>query len=154
TSQDNTARLWHVASGEAIGDPLQHMDQVNAAAFTPDGRTVITASDDATARYWDTATGKPVMGDRSTQEILWYLRQASFRHHAGALLATCSGPLNAFPLLAASRNNWFAPNHVFRPPTPFHLHVSHGDSSMSLRREQVRPRQLSRMKGLPNTEIW
>ena len=29
------------------------------AALSPDGRRVITASDDKTARVWDTATGEP-----------------------------------------------------------------------------------------------
>jgi WD40 repeat protein len=29
-------------------------------AFSPDGQTVLTSSHDATARFWDAATGKPV----------------------------------------------------------------------------------------------
>ena len=33
---------------------------MNAVAYSPDGKTVATASADGTARLWDTATGKPV----------------------------------------------------------------------------------------------
>jgi WD40 repeat protein len=38
----------------------RHNDRVNAVAFSPDGRTILTGSDDKTARLWRTDTGKPV----------------------------------------------------------------------------------------------
>ena len=33
---------------------------VNSAAFSPDGKRIVTASADKTARLWDTETGKPI----------------------------------------------------------------------------------------------
>ena len=39
---------------------LSHESPVDAAAFSPDGKTVLTGGDDRTARLWDTATGKPI----------------------------------------------------------------------------------------------
>jgi WD40 repeat protein len=33
---------------------------VNAAAFSPDGLRIVTASNDWTARIWDAATGQPI----------------------------------------------------------------------------------------------
>ena len=32
-----------------------HQDNVNSAAFSPDGRRIVTASKDGTARLWDAA---------------------------------------------------------------------------------------------------
>jgi WD40 repeat protein len=35
-----------------------HTSRVSQASFAPDGKTVVTSSDDRTARLWDAATGK------------------------------------------------------------------------------------------------
>jgi non-specific serine/threonine protein kinase/serine/threonine-protein kinase len=45
-----------------LGPPLQHQYFVRFAArwFSPDGRTLVAASRDNTARVWDAATGKPL----------------------------------------------------------------------------------------------
>jgi WD40 repeat protein len=39
---------------------LQHEDRVNDANFSADGRFIVTASDDKTARIWDAKTGQAV----------------------------------------------------------------------------------------------
>lgn len=76
---DNTARVWEVPekreSGDAERDEQQgkaqaldsplwvlsgHRGPVRSAAFSPDGRFVLTASDDRTARVWDVKTGREV----------------------------------------------------------------------------------------------
>src|SRR5450756_128800 len=45
-SDDNTARLWDVASGRELRQLTGHTDPVYYVAFSPDGRTVLTASAD------------------------------------------------------------------------------------------------------------
>ena len=35
-------------------------DAVSSAAFSPDGKRIVTASADKTARLWDAETGKPI----------------------------------------------------------------------------------------------
>jgi WD40 repeat protein len=39
---------------------LGHRDWVNKAAYSPDGRRIVTASNDGTARVWDARTGRPI----------------------------------------------------------------------------------------------
>jgi hypothetical protein len=50
---DKTARVWDTESGQPITPPLKHEGTVWHAAFSPDGRRAVTASEDHTARIWD-----------------------------------------------------------------------------------------------------
>src|SRR5215469_15989924 len=68
-SQDKSAQVWDLATGRRIAKIAQknaddydggHSDEVNDAEFTPDGKRLITASKDKSARVWDVATGKLV----------------------------------------------------------------------------------------------
>jgi WD40 repeat protein/tetratricopeptide (TPR) repeat protein len=54
------ARVWDAATGKPVTPPLRHKDGVICAAFSPDGRRVVTGSQDHSARIWDTATGRPL----------------------------------------------------------------------------------------------
>jgi WD40 repeat protein len=68
-SLDKTARLWDIASGKQIGEPMKHEAVVTSAQFSPDGQRVVTASGDNTARLWDAATGKQI-GEPMTHEAV------------------------------------------------------------------------------------
>ena len=57
---------------------LPHQDRISALAFSPDGRTILTATGDRTARLWDTATGEPI--------------SPVLRHREGRVLAVAFSP--------------------------------------------------------------
>ena len=55
--EDQTARLWDVATGKLLATLKGHTNIVNSMAFSPDGRKVATGSDDETVKFgtWEPA---------------------------------------------------------------------------------------------------
>ena len=56
-----TAKLWDAARGRELLTFKGHSDQVLWAAFSPDGRRVVTGSLDGTAKLWDAASGRDLL---------------------------------------------------------------------------------------------
>jgi WD40 repeat protein len=52
------AHVWDVATGQPVGPPLRHAAAVSAVAFSPDGKHLLTGSQDGVARLWDAVTGQ------------------------------------------------------------------------------------------------
>jgi WD40 repeat protein len=71
SSDDETIRLWDVATGQTVGKPLQgHSGPVNSVAFSPDSKLLASGGSGKTIRLWDVVTGqavgKPLEGHSSS----------------------------------------------------------------------------------------
>jgi WD40 repeat protein len=53
---DKAARLWEVATGRPVGEPMMHPDGLTVGLFSPDGRTVLTGCENA--HFWEVPTGR------------------------------------------------------------------------------------------------
>ena len=83
-SADHSAKLWdavplsrwianRMTSGKLMAS-FDHQNEVNNAAFSPDGTRILTASADHTAKLWDAASGKLLASFNHSDEVL----QAAF----------------------------------------------------------------------------
>ncbi|HZT43228.1 MAG TPA: AAA-like domain-containing protein [Chthonomonadaceae bacterium] len=57
---DAEAQVWDAATGRAVTPALRHRAMVYDARFSPDGRRVVTCSDDGTAQIWNAITGQRI----------------------------------------------------------------------------------------------
>jgi WD40 repeat protein len=79
--------LWDVARGGRIATLNGHTSGISRVSFSPDGRRILTAAEDETARLWDGRTGAPlaVIGSHTGD-----VTSASFSPD-GRFIATTSG---------------------------------------------------------------
>jgi WD40 repeat protein/energy-coupling factor transporter ATP-binding protein EcfA2 len=65
TCIEGEIRLWNISTRQMIGQPLSgHKDEITSVAFSPDGKTLASASGqaDGTIKLWDVATRQPSGG--------------------------------------------------------------------------------------------
>ena len=79
-SDDDTARLWNVASGKEIIDPIELNSPVWAVEFSPDGKTIVIGCEDSTVQSWELAISgtKASLHDHFVLQVsngpIWWLR--------------------------------------------------------------------------------
>ena len=64
-------RMLDVASDKHISDIAGHKDIIYAWAFSPDSKTLATASKDMTIQLWEVATGKQIISLRTNTNITY-----------------------------------------------------------------------------------
>src|SRR5262249_45207238 len=62
---DGLVRFHDATTGRQLGAPLRHQETVRAMVVSPDGRSVLTASWDRTARLWALARSAWGLADHS-----------------------------------------------------------------------------------------
>ena len=72
---DGTARIWDAATGQELLQLRGHTGTVFWAAYSPDGKTIVTGGQDQTARVWDAATGEQL---RQLTGHTGYVRSAAY----------------------------------------------------------------------------
>ena len=67
--QDNSVRLWDIATSQEIRRFEGHTDAVTAVAFSPDQTTIMSASLDHTLILWDIETGNQLWQAETPTEV-------------------------------------------------------------------------------------
>jgi WD40 repeat protein/tetratricopeptide (TPR) repeat protein len=102
-SQDRTARVWSLETGQPVTPPLQHGGPVNRVAFSPDGRRLVTASDDQTARLWDALTGEQLQSLSPGEAV----QSASFRPDGKRVVTLSGGNITVWEAADGKKVTWF-----------------------------------------------
>jgi WD40 repeat protein len=85
-SNDNTLKLWDVATARQLRTFIGHGKSVTTMAFAPNGRLLLSGSDDNTVKVWDIGTGKELL---------------SFSGHGGGIEAVAVSPDGRYALSAS-----------------------------------------------------
>jgi WD40 repeat protein len=70
TSSAVAVRVWDAATGDLVLTLKGHERPVYRARLSPDGRRIVTASEDRTVRAWDAATGAELARFRGPQQAV------------------------------------------------------------------------------------
>jgi WD40 repeat protein len=86
--EDQTVRLWDVASGASIRVLRGHTASVYTVAFSPDGRRLASGSFDGSSRVWSVETGQTLAVLRAPYRGRYYYVRAVGWSSDGRTLAT------------------------------------------------------------------
>ncbi|MEM9454015.1 MAG: WD40 repeat domain-containing protein, partial [Myxococcota bacterium] len=121
--RDDTVKIWEIRSARVTATLSGHIADVQHVEFHPQGKRILTVSDDGTANVWDAATGEPLETLESEDEIVAAVfspdgtRIATAGDEGTVTLWTASlgGKLESTPVLGAKG---FGVSHLsFSPAT-------------------------------------
>jgi uncharacterized protein with WD repeat len=122
-SNDHTARLWEVASGQERTQ-LTHDSAVWAVAFSPDGRRLASGSDSGIVRVWEVVSGELVRELSSHEDQWWKVHAVAFSPDGRQLASGGGGPVRVWDaasgelvreLLSRPREQWGVWGLAFSP---------------------------------------
>ena len=62
TTSNEMVQFWDARTGKPTGVRLPHESRVNFVSFSPDGKSILTASQDGSARVWEVRSGRGLAG--------------------------------------------------------------------------------------------
>jgi len=89
--RDKVARIWDTVLGKEERRLVGHTGAVNSAVFSADGKKIVTASEDNTARIWDAQSGQELQ----KLEHARHVRSAAFSPD-GKQIVTAGGNIQIF----------------------------------------------------------
>jgi len=93
-SHDNTIKLWDLASGHELRTLAGHSEPVTCVRFSPDGRTLASASMDLTVKLWDVPSGQLLRTFTGHGDVVHFV---AFSPDGRFLIAPSSGGLVTWP---------------------------------------------------------
>jgi WD40 repeat protein len=90
TETDNAIHLWDTRNGTHLGVCTGHTQGVRWLAFSPDGETLASASDDSTLRFWNVRTQQELL---SIRQLANPIREILFSPDGNWLVAKTSSGL-------------------------------------------------------------
>jgi WD40 repeat protein len=100
--------LWDLADHRLVAELKGHVGRVFTARFVSDGREILTAGADGTARLWDAATGRP---GRTFHGDSHFLADATLAPDGSLVVAGGSDGLLRFWDVSSGRLLWMLPAH-------------------------------------------